>query len=37
MMVGNETCDQNLAILMTLVHTALTCGHKPEHYLADVL
>jgi transposase len=35
--VGNDHCGQNLAILMTLVHTALACGHNPEHYLADVL
>ncbi|MBM4346395.1 MAG: IS66 family transposase [Deltaproteobacteria bacterium] len=37
MFVGNDKCGQNLAMLMTLVHTAMACGHNPEHYLANVL
>ena len=35
--VGNDDCGKNLAMLMTLVHTAAACGKNPEHYLADVL
>lgn len=35
--VGNDKCGQNLAMLMSLVHTAVACGHNPEHYMADVL
>jgi len=35
--VGNDACGKNLAILMTLVHTAAACGKNAEHYLADVL
>lgn len=35
--VGNDQCGKNLAMLMTLVHTAAACGHNPELYPADVL
>ena len=35
--VGNDACGQNLAMLMSLVHTACACGHNPEDYMADVL
>lgn len=35
--VGNDKCGQNLAILMSFVHTAEANGHNPEAYLADVL
>ncbi len=35
--VGNDKCGQNLAMLMSLVHTAYACGHNPEDYMADVL
>ena len=35
--VGNDKCGQNLAMLMSLVHTAEAHGHNPEAYLADVL
>jgi transposase len=35
--VGNDDCGKNLAVLMTLAHTAAACGKNAEHYLADVL
>jgi transposase len=35
--VGNDESGQNLAKLMSLVHTAEANGHNPEAYLADVL
>jgi transposase len=35
--VGNDKCGQNLAMLMSYVHSAVAHGHNPEAYLADVL
>ena len=35
--MGNDECGKNLAMLMTLVHTAAACGKNPDLYLADIL
>jgi transposase len=35
--VGNDQSGKNLAVLMSLAHTAAACGKNPEGYLADVL
>ncbi len=35
--VGSDTCGKNLAMLMTLAHTAAACGKNAELYFADVL
>ncbi len=35
--VGNDQSGKNLAVLMSLAHTAAACGKNPEVYLADVL